>query len=284
MANGVVAFVDGDSGAWVILQDTCELLGHVVATDCLGAAYVMAACHVFLDIQRSQQAIEVSLPTFADVVAIATGKQRATKVADDSSALFSADRFMTRINKANSSYAPSTAKPPSFSNTTSITLDNIPVSTLGIFEARLGEMEGYVSMTSESEGKTCLIVAEFKNYWTASSAIHHTTLLAQSKHIGKFAASFSRGRQLRKEAEQTSRTSDGTNQRDSTVANHEALPIRSVIFEEPKDRSTRKQALYALDDDENNIRKITHDTTLAKEMEDESESDIGLSYKLYQRT
>ncbi|CEJ93168.1 hypothetical protein VHEMI08777 [[Torrubiella] hemipterigena] len=59
-------FVDGDSGAWVISLLTNELLGYVVATDCLGAAYILRASDIFDDIIQCLGARDVSLPTGED--------------------------------------------------------------------------------------------------------------------------------------------------------------------------------------------------------------------------
>lgn len=61
------SFADGDSGTWVISQDTMELLGHLVATDFFGAAYIILACDIFRDIAQSNGITKVSLPTEAEM-------------------------------------------------------------------------------------------------------------------------------------------------------------------------------------------------------------------------
>lgn len=62
------ALTDGDSGTWVISQETRELLGHVVATDPLGAGYIIPASGIFRDIAEHTESVVV-LPSEADISA-----------------------------------------------------------------------------------------------------------------------------------------------------------------------------------------------------------------------
>ncbi|KAJ4150737.1 hypothetical protein LMH87_011472 [Akanthomyces muscarius] len=57
---------DGDSGSWVISEDTQDLLGHIVATDVLGTGYFIPAEDIFNDIVRNRLAVAVTLPTVHD--------------------------------------------------------------------------------------------------------------------------------------------------------------------------------------------------------------------------
>ncbi|KAI9155689.1 hypothetical protein HJFPF1_08278 [Paramyrothecium foliicola] len=59
--------VDGDSGAWVVMEETHEVIGHIVATDPLGAGYIIPLCDIFSDIQRSLGVVRVSLPSVHDI-------------------------------------------------------------------------------------------------------------------------------------------------------------------------------------------------------------------------
>lgn len=61
------SFADGDSGTWVISQDTTELLGHLVATDFFGAGYIVLACDIFRDIAQNNGIKEVVLPAESEI-------------------------------------------------------------------------------------------------------------------------------------------------------------------------------------------------------------------------
>lgn len=73
----------------------------MVATDCFGAAYVMPASQVFRDIEKQLKVTNVSLPTSADILAMEGAQslrpQRVSSAAANSSSLFSADRFSTKL-------------------------------------------------------------------------------------------------------------------------------------------------------------------------------------------
>jgi hypothetical protein len=61
--------VDGDSGSWVVTEDTQQVIGHVVATDPLGAGYIIPLCDIFDDIQNSLGVLAVGLPSVEDIEA-----------------------------------------------------------------------------------------------------------------------------------------------------------------------------------------------------------------------
>ncbi len=56
-------FYDGDSGSWVISPRKQELIGHIVATDVMGAGYIIPAKDIFRDIAQHEGVKEVVLPT-----------------------------------------------------------------------------------------------------------------------------------------------------------------------------------------------------------------------------
>lgn len=59
---------EGDSGSWVVDPVTAEVLGHVVAKDMFGDAYVMPMLDVLQDIKSRIGCIEVGFPDFFDVM------------------------------------------------------------------------------------------------------------------------------------------------------------------------------------------------------------------------
>ncbi|XWW92916.1 hypothetical protein V2A60_000843 [Cordyceps javanica] len=58
---------DGDSGTWVISEGNLDLIGHIVATDVLGAGYIIPAQDIFNDIVTNGLATAVWLPTAHDI-------------------------------------------------------------------------------------------------------------------------------------------------------------------------------------------------------------------------
>ncbi|KAL7953118.1 hypothetical protein V8C34DRAFT_297818 [Trichoderma compactum] len=56
----------GDSGPWVLDPLTCEVFGHIVATDMLGDAYVIPLQSIFEDIRAWHDAQSVNLPNAPD--------------------------------------------------------------------------------------------------------------------------------------------------------------------------------------------------------------------------
>jgi hypothetical protein len=66
--NFLPALQSGDSGAWVVDEDTNEAYGHVVASDVFGRGYVVPICDSFEDIKNRLSAELVSLPSKADVL------------------------------------------------------------------------------------------------------------------------------------------------------------------------------------------------------------------------
>ncbi|KAK3192757.1 hypothetical protein K4F52_001113 [Lecanicillium sp. MT-2017a] len=285
-------FKDGDSGAWVILATTYELLGHVVATDCFGAAYVMPASAVLRDIQEEQNATDVSLPTLDDGLAMKSGRSLTQRRSSDRVAItpsfLTADRFTTRLSHERE---PSTyqAKPTSdhFRNTTSITLENIPASILTIFRAKLSQMDGYKSYIYERDVNYCWIRAEFEDYWTASSAIHQATLLAQSRCLSGFTAFFSRSRKNRdQEAEATLGEINVNHSQQPGAWNQGIRPYSSVLVggsKEPPNREPKQplHSLHTLYSDENDPSPPS--ILLAKEEEERAyATDADMDYSDYQ--
>ncbi|KAK7992030.1 hypothetical protein PG988_000824 [Apiospora saccharicola] len=60
--------VDGDSGSWVVNEETLELYGHVVAADAFGGGYIIPITDTMSDIRRYLNATSVSLPSVTDIV------------------------------------------------------------------------------------------------------------------------------------------------------------------------------------------------------------------------
>ncbi|KAJ3498925.1 hypothetical protein NLG97_g731 [Lecanicillium saksenae] len=58
---------DGDSGSWVVSEKDLDLLGQVVATDHLGAAYFIPASDILHDIVKSGVARDAMLPLPTDI-------------------------------------------------------------------------------------------------------------------------------------------------------------------------------------------------------------------------
>lgn len=56
----------GDCGSWVVDPSTCEVYGHVVASDAMGDTYVVPLSATFRDMEEKLEAA-VSLPTEADI-------------------------------------------------------------------------------------------------------------------------------------------------------------------------------------------------------------------------
>ncbi|KAK4041535.1 hypothetical protein C8A01DRAFT_14731 [Parachaetomium inaequale] len=61
------AIRDGDSGSWVVNESTLEVIGHIVATDELGDAYVIPLADVFEDIKRRFHAKSVELASASSI-------------------------------------------------------------------------------------------------------------------------------------------------------------------------------------------------------------------------
>ncbi len=61
------ALSDGDSGSWVISENTQDLLGHIVATDALGTGYFIPAEDIFNVIIQNSLALAVTLLTVKDI-------------------------------------------------------------------------------------------------------------------------------------------------------------------------------------------------------------------------
>ncbi|KAL9632565.1 MAG: hypothetical protein Q9164_005245 [Protoblastenia rupestris] len=57
----------GICGSWVVSETNHEVLGHVVASDIMGEAYVVPIHATFLDIKQKHGARSVSLPTGSDI-------------------------------------------------------------------------------------------------------------------------------------------------------------------------------------------------------------------------
>ncbi|KAI1839559.1 hypothetical protein JX266_014231 [Neoarthrinium moseri] len=72
--------VDGDSGSWVVNETTFEVLGHLVATDRLGGAYIMPLEDTLSEIKDHLQAKSVELASPIDIVNSATSKTTKTMV------------------------------------------------------------------------------------------------------------------------------------------------------------------------------------------------------------
>ncbi|KAK0646937.1 hypothetical protein B0T16DRAFT_414482 [Cercophora newfieldiana] len=70
LETGVVG--PGDSGSWVVDPCTSEVLGHVVAKDVFGDAYVIPMTDILNDIKSRLGCIDVGLPSSLDVFAEAT--------------------------------------------------------------------------------------------------------------------------------------------------------------------------------------------------------------------
>lgn len=61
------SFSDGDSGSWVVAENSEDLLGHLVATDLLGGGYIIPAEDIFNDIVRNSPVVAVTLPNINDI-------------------------------------------------------------------------------------------------------------------------------------------------------------------------------------------------------------------------
>jgi hypothetical protein len=61
---------DGDSGSWVVNESTLEVIGHIVATDELGDAYVIPLADVFEDIKRRFHAKSVELASASSIQSV----------------------------------------------------------------------------------------------------------------------------------------------------------------------------------------------------------------------
>jgi len=97
-----IGICDGDSGSWVVDQDTSELYGHLVASDLFGTGYVIPMMNIFDDIKGHLVARVVDLPAVPDFVheravglpgeAQARGKDEAGAVVEDEELLLRAFR------------------------------------------------------------------------------------------------------------------------------------------------------------------------------------------------
>ncbi|KAF6234583.1 hypothetical protein HO173_007209 [Letharia columbiana] len=58
----------GDCGSWVVDPSTCEVYGHVVASDAMGDIYVVPLNATLRDMEKKLGADPVSLPTKADIL------------------------------------------------------------------------------------------------------------------------------------------------------------------------------------------------------------------------
>lgn len=76
--------MDGDSGSWAFSEDTHEVIGHIVATDPLGAGYIVPLCDIFRDIEESIPGVTVTLPKLADITRLT--KQSVGVTSDDGQA------------------------------------------------------------------------------------------------------------------------------------------------------------------------------------------------------
>lgn len=70
--------VDGDSGSWVVNETTSEVLGHVVAADNLGGAYIMPLEATLSEIKNRLQAQSVGLASTVDILNAAKGNTSQT--------------------------------------------------------------------------------------------------------------------------------------------------------------------------------------------------------------
>lgn len=57
----------GDCGSWVVDPSTCEVYGHVVASDAMGDSYIVPLSATLRDMEKKLGADTVSLPTEADI-------------------------------------------------------------------------------------------------------------------------------------------------------------------------------------------------------------------------
>jgi hypothetical protein len=98
-SNSVLVLVDGDSGSWVVKQDTHEVVGQIVATDILGAAYIIPLCDIFDDICKSLGAAAVSLPVPSDIAAIKTLASQVSASNDDFEMLLKDEKSDSPLNE-----------------------------------------------------------------------------------------------------------------------------------------------------------------------------------------
>ncbi|KAK8066897.1 hypothetical protein PG997_013644 [Apiospora hydei] len=68
----------GDSGCWVIKEDSKEVFGHVVSSDASGEAYVLPFDQVFQDIRSTLDAEEVSIPSHQQWFKVTEDEKQAT--------------------------------------------------------------------------------------------------------------------------------------------------------------------------------------------------------------
>ncbi|KAK8018055.1 hypothetical protein PG991_007245 [Apiospora marii] len=64
---------DGDSGSWVVDEETLEVYGHIVAADAFGGGYIIPIEDTMSDIRRYLNATSVSLPSVADIESFPNG-------------------------------------------------------------------------------------------------------------------------------------------------------------------------------------------------------------------
>jgi hypothetical protein len=105
ISNSILGLVDGDSGSWVVKRDTHEVIGQIVATDILGAAYIIPLCDIFEDIARSLGAAAVGLPAPSDTAAIEIMTSQVGVYNDDSEIPLKDDNSNPPLNKASANLA-----------------------------------------------------------------------------------------------------------------------------------------------------------------------------------
>ena len=57
----------GDSGSWVVDEQSYGVYGHLVASDALGEIYVVPFDQILLDIKHTLGAVSISLPSQSDI-------------------------------------------------------------------------------------------------------------------------------------------------------------------------------------------------------------------------